>query len=268
MSADPTERERARWLQPGRLWSLWHMLEVTASKFLHMSELLRELERDVLEKALVPVDTEFESDVLKLASALAVSAADICADLSLPVSASVADDIARATTPRKLSISISHFRRTYRAELEAVALLVLRPDMSRIYREPAPFGHDVARVFSGASDDLEAAAKCLACRQGTACVFHLMRAMEHCVGVLCGKLSIPNPDRVWGMLLSDMNKAIEAMPKGDQRNQWSEAHANLYHVKQAWRNETMHPKQTYTPDQAEQVFRAMKSFMAHLATLV
>jgi hypothetical protein len=56
-------------------------------------------------------------------------------------------------------------------------------------------------------------------------------------------LGIPNPDREWGKLLSDIVKKIEAMPKGDDCNRWSESHTHLYHVRHAWRNDTMHPKQ-------------------------
>ena len=32
--------------------------------------------------------------------------------------------------------------------------------------------------------------------------------------------------------------------------------SNLYHVKLAWRNEVMHPKQTYTEEEALEVFAA------------
>ena len=77
-----------------------------------------------------------------------------------------------------------------------------------------------------------------------------------------------HPDREWGKLLSDIDAKIEQMPKGDMRNAWSECHANLYHVKQAWRHGTMHPKETYTPDQAKEVFQAVRVFMIQLATLV
>ena len=92
--------------------------------------------------------------------------------------------------------------------------------------------------------------------------------MESAVGTLAAKLSIPHPDREWGKLLSDIHAKIGKMPKGDNRNAWSECHANLYHVKQAWRHGTMHPKETYTPDQAKEVFQAVRVFMSQLATLV
>lgn len=142
-----------------------------------------------------------------------------------------------------------------------------------LYGQKELFGDQVARKFPKSLEDIEAAGSCLALGQGTACVFHLMRAMEAAVGRLCTRLNIPNPDREWGKLLSDINKAVEAMPKGTakeqrKRNAWSEAHTHLYHLKQAWRNDTMHPKKTYTQEQAREVFAATRVFMNYLAGLV
>ena len=156
-----------------------------------------------------------------------------------------------------------------RDELSLRHLYVVPNDQVKYFAPKAAlFGPEVEARFPLVSEDLECAGKCLALSQPTACVFHLMRMMEAIVGELCTFHQIANPDREWGKLLSDLSKKIEAMPKGKLRNEWSEAHSNLYHVKQAWRNETMHPKQTYTMDQAEDVFRAMRTFSTHLAGLL
>jgi hypothetical protein len=40
------------------------------------------------------------------------------------------------------------------------------------------FGETVSQKFKDASGDIESAGNCLALGQGTACVFHLMRAMD------------------------------------------------------------------------------------------
>ena len=39
-------------------------------------------------------------------------------------------------------------------------------------------------------------------------------------------------------------------------------------MKLAWRNEVMHPKQTYTEEEALEVFAASKAFMRELASVV
>jgi hypothetical protein len=43
--------------------------------------------------------------------------------------------------------------------------------------------------------------------------------------------------------------------------------AYLHHVKDAWRNTTMHPKRTYTEEEAERIFENAKAFMQGLAKL-
>lgn len=154
-------------------------------------------------------------------------------------------------------------------EVNEVELYCLSRGSGRFYSPGAPlFGTEVDARIDDASDDISEAGKCFAVGRYTASVFHLMRAMEAAVKMLCVEVGISNVDREWGKLLSDIAKAIEPMPKGAKRDEWSAVHANLYHVKQAWRNNTMHPKRTYTEEEAREVFEAVKAFMRHLATLL
>ena len=51
-----------------------------------------------------------------------------------------------------------------------------------------------------------------------------------------------------------MKAPIEAKPKDDPtKTDWSEVQSLLFHVKDAWRNTTMHPKQTCTLEEAGEV---------------
>ena len=133
----------------------------------------------------------------------------------------------------------------------------------------ASFGTAVDDAFPLATEEITEAAKCLAFQRYTAAVFHLMRAMELAVQRLAEALGKPMPDsKSWGIILAEIHREIEKMPKGAARNHWSECHSLLYHVKQTWRNDTMHPKTTYTEEQAEAVFDAVGTFMVSLAQLV
>jgi hypothetical protein len=131
-----------------------------------------------------------------------------------------------------------------------------------------PFGREVDDIFPKASSEISEAAMCLAFQRPTATVFHLMRAMELAVERLGEALGKNVSGKVWGIMLADISQAIECMPKGKPRDTWSSVHSHLYHVKQAWRNDTMHPKTTYTETEAEAVFQAVKSFMTALAPMV
>ena len=137
-----------------------------------------------------------------------------------------------------------------------------------IKSDDPPYGREVDDAFPKAASEISEAAKCLAFNRPTACVFHLMRAMELAVQKLAERLGKTNIEKEWGKLLSDIAKEIEAMPKGTGRDEWSTIHTHLYHVKQAWRNDTMHPKTTYTEAEAEGVFAAVKTFMIELAPKV
>jgi len=153
--------------------------------------------------------------------------------------------------------------------LREKSLIILPTHLAGLYEPDAPlFGDGVELAFPNARNDIAEAGSCLAAGRNTASVFHCMRAMEDAVKSLSTALEIPNPDREWGKLLSDISKRIENMPKGDIRDQWSESHSHLYHVKQAWRNSTMHPKKTYSEQDAKSVFDAVASFMRHLANLL
>ena len=71
----------------------------------------------------------------------------------------------------------------------------------------------------------------------------------------------------WQNILDESNKAIRALPPKDHTTvEMSEVAANLYSVKLAWRNEVMHPKDTYTLE-AENLFRQVKPFISNLAGL-
>ena len=193
----------------------------------------------------------------------------IDAPATLAAAAEVKKHLARGAKSSVIANWLEQILSRFEAELKGKQMLLLTSDETKRLRAKEPvFGEAVEDAFPSALEDIAEASKCSALGRYTASVFHLMRAMECAVQGLSHALHIQNPEREWGKLLSDMEKKIEAMPKGDARDQWSESHAHLYHVKQAWRNKTMHPKKTYTDEEAHAVFAAVRSFMRHLAPLV
>ncbi len=114
------------------------------------------------------------------------------------------------------------------------------------------------------------AGKCLALGRPTAAVFHLMRVMEIGTQKLGDALKIQLPaQKNWQNVLDEVNKAIKALDqKAAQTKAYAAASAHLYNVKLAWRNEMMHPKQTYTHDEATKVFSAVDTFTRDLASIL
>lgn len=143
-----------------------------------------------------------------------------------------------------------------------------------LYKQTEPlFGDVVAEKFPHASEDISEAGKSISLGRYTASVFHLMRAMEIAVKALGLKLAVTvvdkdNVDLEWGKIVANLRGPVDQMPKGGTKEKWSEAIVLLVHVKQAWRNPTMHPKQTYTEEEAKEIFSSARSFMRFLSSLV
>ena len=136
-----------------------------------------------------------------------------------------------------------------------------------------PFGEDVAASFPKAIPDLAEAAMCIVMSRPTASVFHLMRAMETSLVVAGDRLGATVIDRnnkelEWGKIISNIKAQIEKLPAGDMRDDWSAIIGVLYHVNKAWRNNTMHPRDTHTEEEAAQIFEAVKKFMKSLSTFI
>jgi hypothetical protein len=158
-------------------------------------------------------------------------------------------------------------------ELKRSAFFWMRPDLATYYGHRALFGQTVNDKFPKCVEDIRNAGNCYALEQPTACVLHLMRAMEAAIARLNKRLLLKNrPKATWGSMLKDMDGAISRMPEATTRQKrkkdaWSEARVNLYHVAHAWRNPGMHSRQTYTSTQAKEIVEAVKVFMVSLAQL-
>jgi hypothetical protein len=158
-------------------------------------------------------------------------------------------------------------------EIDISLIYCLSPSEANFAKqEGTVFGLEVAQKFPETRFDFEEARQCMAFGRWTSSVFHLMRAMELSVAILADKLGATILDchgrtLAWAVLLSNMDDKIRHMPKGDLKNNMSKARALLFHVNSAYRNETMHPKQTYTEEEATSAYEATGSFMRHLATL-
>jgi hypothetical protein len=157
-------------------------------------------------------------------------------------------------------------------EMALHLFLYVPPERAKFYEPGKPiFGTDIADKFPSAIFDIEEAGKCLALGRGTACVFHLMRVMEVCLRSLAKGLNIPYAPS-WESYLRQIETNITEKHKKKSRA-WKreepfyrDSGGDLQMVKIAWRNPTMHIVRVYTPEEAEDVFRAVRTFMQRLAT--
>lgn len=156
-------------------------------------------------------------------------------------------------------------------ELSDRHFLALKPEAIPYYRQARPlFGDTVENKFTSMNEDISEAGKCLALGRYTASVFHLMRVMEIATQQFGDKVGVQLvSEKVWQVILDGINKAIKAMDqKAPQTKAYAAASSHLYNVKLAWRNEVMHPKQTYSEEEATNLFSQVSIFIRDLAVMI
>jgi hypothetical protein len=257
--------------EPYRLWSLDEMRVIFAHRIITLA--------DSLDHALYEARTQ-EGEVSKEVRAAYRkgfrSVKKTCEELGLSSSSDQAGRIVELLkwpdfNPGELAQELYDLRQRFTDELGHYLCLILTRDQARFWNTPQLFGAEVFERFPAATIDIEEAGKCLACHRGTAAVYHLMRAMESGLRVTAKALEIeytPN----WGAYLTEIQKRIDVQWKLKtvtwKRDEpfFRDVLAYLQAVKVAWRNTTMHVDKTYTPEQAEEIFNAIRVFMRHLAT--
>lgn len=169
--------------------------------------------------------------------------------------------------------AVEDLRDRIRDELEDGYFLHLTDGEADLIEDKEPFGAEVTAKI-GAQADIQEAAKCLGFGRTTACVFHLMRLMELSLQKFGAKLGITlidsrGKDKMWQNILNEVDAAIKAMDqKAPETKHYASLSALLYNVKLAWRNEVMHPKDTYTEEEAKKLFNTVRDFICDLSSVL
>ena len=145
---------------------------------------------------------------------------------------------------------------------------------SSFFQQKEPlFGPLVEEKFPRASIDIKEAGKCFALDRYTACVVHLMRALEVGLESLANDLCVPYREQSWHTLLGRLEKKRQKIdmrkrkPKGWNRKRqfYAEAFSVFHNFKDAWRNYAAHGRENYDGTKAKFIFENVKFFMLHLA---
>ncbi len=166
--------------------------------------------------------------------------------------------------------AVSQVERTIRWEMEDKLFMFIPPERAERYNQKELLGSAVNAKFSTTQYDVVEAGNCYACGRSTAVVFHLMRIMEVGVQQFGIKLGVTlTNEKNWQNILDEINKAIRALDqKAQTTKELAAASANLYSVKLAWRNEVMHPNDTYTLEEADNLLRQVRIFMEQLTKVI
>lgn len=209
-----------------------------------------------------------------------------CEHLELPAAKESCDEIislcskaddARLPKSSEIQSLFVELNKRIEVELKSHTYLCIPKEQSDFYKNPLKDWQTTIAAFPKATYDIEEASKCLALRRNTACVFHLMRVMGAGVTALGKSLNEPTLDAshnlTWDNVLRRCAKELEK-PFNQMSPVWQSdkqfyatATTKLFAVKDAWRNPNAHEVgDKYTDEEAEDIYRTIRSFMRHLAT--
>jgi hypothetical protein len=134
------------------------------------------------------------------------------------------------------------------------------------------FGFDVASRFPAANKEIIAGGTCYVTGCYSACVFHLMRAVELGARIMVKALKVQqhllNKGRRipvelcdWGTLISALDKGVEQLSQGTRMSNrkkdnfefYNHAVGSFRNFKDAWRNNVSHMRKTYQQREAKDV---------------
>lgn len=193
-------------------------------------------------------------------------------NMGLPMSALIANRIREhmkdnLKVDNQLKNLIDQLHGRISDEIDSRFVFILSMNEKWFYNPDIPiFGKEVAGNFDDMNEDITEAGNCFALGRYTACVFHLMRVMEIAVQKFGDKLGVTAVhDKNWHNIVDEINKKIKNLPQKDTVTKaYTAIAAHLYNVKVAWRNPTMHPKETYTEEEATAILNAVKIFLKDL----
>ena len=268
-----------------RVWSFWDMLEVDAGRFFGSVSALGayvQVFSSCAQRQGVPRLPQKDFDMIQDEARNLRSVAE---ELNLPMTAAVCeefiseiDELVAPDDEGMVSPCTSLFVRmmgsleriqSAKYEARSKLFLALNTSGNLLWQTEPPFGQAAQDAFPSSSTDIEEAAKCLAVERGTACVMHLMRAIEVPLKSLATSLNVGQQND-WGSYIREIDKELgvrmKAAGKRSQDEQFfAETSEAFERVKRAWRNRTMHVDAVYTVERAREIYDATKDFLAYLA---
>jgi hypothetical protein len=276
--------------RPGRLWSLWELMHKLRAELVFKAyeqatafhQALVSMPRD--QNVLLPAQ-DMRGRIEPLLTALieelrSIGLTGAAASIDRGLALLKAAPEVRQGAEQFISLGIGETMKVQTAlsqgtsrvpdDLIGQILLVIDPAKINFYKQSAIFGDEVFKAFGSANEDISEAGTCLALDRGTACVMHLMRVIEVGLSALANAVGV-NKQNDWGSYLREIDselgkRAKAAGARSPDEQFFAEAATAIDNMRRAWRNPTMHPEKTYSPERAEEILNSVRTFMRHMAT--
>jgi hypothetical protein len=265
-------------LYPGKLWSLWDMLDRLFGPLYWLLRTL-ESETELIKTAATNsqkiIEPEFVTDTLK------ASILDLRKELnSLGLDNScrhidrILSRIEIQVDYTYLYINLEDLQAGIRDEGSSDAIFHIKRERSKLlYDQPNPW-EIVVKRFPSAEGDIISAIQCYMFDENTASVFHSMRIVEAGLAALSEALGLSFDTEVWHVIIDKIESEIRELertwPKGVSKNEflkfYSMSAKEFRYFKDGWRNYVSHRREIYDAPQALSTLNHVRDFMLHLST--
>jgi len=171
---------------------------------------------------------------------------------------------------------IKFLRQSFRDDLDEHPVYLPNAARSAWFRQEAGFGEKVHTAFPRLRTDITEAGNCFACDNYSACVFHLMRIVEHAVRILAkyihvsglkADLDYEDFKRIQVELKNKLAKWRNSR-RGKRREREIDFYADVadrcQYFTDMWRNNVTHGRANYDEHQAASILTRVKEFIERL----
>lgn len=278
-------------MRPFTIVSLWDMIELAAENLLASTSnvcLFGAKIRQLLEKydsndpnVVVSVTHHFyllEASIIDIANhaskigmPVTLAAVSRCKQFYSEIQPHSQGFLTKRTSLNNLAEHLYQLSQVLSDEIKSHKVFVVDSKHSEFYGvETASFGDKVEAAFPSSEPEILEAGKCRALGRWTACVMHLMRALEPSLLALQSAVAVDVPKEQWDQIINQIEAKIREIKKsshGGADEQWySEAASHFRLIKNAWRNHAQHLHERYDEERAVAIYDSVRAFMRHLAS--
>jgi hypothetical protein len=265
--------------------TLHDMLKLLASQFLKELDNIERLSSYymhlAIEKTINPEELPTKDNLRRMAGVVR-KAAELCESLGLSKE-SASDLIGHLEgefppSYRNAITGLQELRAEIAGQLKRRTVLIVDPVRNDYFDQDNLFGVKVGTAFSKAKDEIRRAGTAYALEDPDACMFHLMRVLEHGLLALAKRVIHKKPKtltlKTWGKIIGAIDAQLLTQskkvrtPRSATRTMQYAAIAKDYgYLKNAWRDVVMHGKSDFTDAGAHQTLTYVRGFMQNIVAM-
>ncbi len=264
--------------------TLLDMLKLLASQFLRELDNIERLVSHYMhlatEKTINPEELPTKHNLRHMAGVVR-TAAELCESLGL--SKESADDLIShlegefPPSYRNAITGLQELRAEIAGQLKRRTVLIVDPLRNDYFDQDNLFGVKVSAAFHKTKDEIRRAGTAYALEDPDACMFHLMRVLEHGLLALAKRVIHQKPKtltlKTWGKIIVAIDTQLSTQskvrtPRSATRTMQYAAIAKDYgYLKNAWRDVVMHGKADFTDAGAHQTLTYVRGFMQNIVAM-